>query len=119
MIKKEEYLKRIEQGLLIENKICDAFLIAEKNRNNEKNNGIEEKKENNVIGKEKFNEIPKNQTKKKSNFVKAKSENPWEFEFLTIDEENIKIDLIHYIKELNSQHTKYFLDTSIKKKKKK
>lgn len=105
LINKEEYAKKVEQGLLIENKICEAFLIQKpKMEIKEKKNSY--KLENNLSLREKTEKI-----EEKNVFVKSKTENVWNFEFLTIEDENPKIKLAKYVDELTSKyHTKNYLD---------
>lgn len=83
---------------------------------------IKEKKnsyklENNLSLKEK----PEKNNEEKNLFCKSKTENVWNFEFLTIEDENPKIKLAKYIDEITSNsHTKNYLDVmKLKKKSKK
>ena len=118
LITKEEYLKMIEQGLLIKNKICEKYLTNDKNeKNHDEILKIKKQKPSNNVA-----VVSKVEKNNKGNLFYSDSKvrnDMWNFEVLTIEDENPQIILSMYIQSLNIFHTKNNLDKLINKHKKK
>ncbi len=98
LIAKEEYCRRFEQGLLKNNKICEFFV----------------KKEEKILKIVMKNENNKEKEVQKKQIAHSEMEH-WNFDFMTVDDENPNIMLSSYLQQLAVFKTKRCLDQSHKK----
>lgn len=105
LISEDEYRRKIEEGLLINNKICADFLTktvkSPKNQIVQKEPFAHKKqfqKEQTWSGQNQKEETEDHKPKKEQNKI-------WEFDFLTIGEENPKVTTISYLNSLGSYQT--------------
>ena len=138
LISPEDYRKKVEEGILINNMICSEFMIKP-----QKNNNLYEDKKNEISLEKKIskNEISleKKSSKKEeanrkanntwvspeiqnNNFFserKAKTNIIWDFEYMTVGDENPKIVLSSYLNGLANFKTKEGLEKTFPKIEKK